>query len=468
MRRVRVLRNVGPTMDHDTTARKDVRRTIAVIGGGFAGVALLRRLQPWLSRDWRAVIISDKNYMTYTPLLPEVVSASILPGHAIAAIRQLVAPGSFIRGRVHRIDMERRTISYRNDRARRLHYDHLVLACGVSGRSDIVPGMAEHGLALKTPGDALFLRNHLLRRLEEAEQEPDPVIRAALLRFVVIGGGSTGVETAGAIRDFLREAAHYYPRICAGDADVVLLEAGAFILSEFPPSLAVSALHTMRRHGIHVRTQTRIERVTPEGVVHHDGALLPTRNVICTIGYTAGPLVETLGLPTTRGRVVTNSDMSVSGHRNIWAIGDCAWIPNAHDGEHCPPMAQFAVRQGHQLANNLVAAIASRPTRAFHYRPRGHLATVGHHRAVALIYGVRASGFVAWLIWRAVYLAMLPTRLRKIQVFFEWTLSMFFRQDVNELDLQRSTTVAGAQPALVHEVKRSRLSAADVEYQARR
>jgi NADH dehydrogenase len=419
-------------------------RTIVVIGGGFAGTALARRLERRVPADWRVVLISAENYMVYTPLLPEVVGASLLPGHTVAPIRRMLRRARYYRAQVEEVDLQRRVIRYRDRDAHSLSYDHLVLACGRVADIGVADGMQERGLALKTLGDALYIRNRLIVRLEQAELEERPEVRRSLTTFIVVGGGSSGVEVAGAIADFVKAVRRYYPRTGSADARVILLESGDLLVPEFPASLGKAALQSMYRHGVDVHLNARVREVTPSGVKTESGEWITGGNVICTIGTVPNPLLQALDLPTQKGLIRTAPDMSVPGLQGVWAIGDCAAVVNTQDSELSPPTAQFAVRQGKQLAENLARVVRGEATRPFSYRSRGQVASIGHRRAIAHVFGFRLAGFPAWLLWRAMYLSMLPTFLRKLQVFTEWTLDLLFPRDTTQLHLSRTTARHGA------------------------
>lgn len=419
-------------------------RNVVVIGSGFAGMAAVKRLERDLPQGWQVMLISDENYISFTPLLPEVVGASLLPGHAVAPVRMMVRRGRYYCANVEWVDPVRRSIGIRADRPYTISYDHLVIACGNVPSLNMIDGMDRHALPLKTLGDALHIRNRVFEALERAELEDALAARRRLTRFLVIGGGSSGVEVAGAIADLLRVARKYYPRLREDGYEVTLIEAGERLLAEFPPSLGEAALRQMRDHGIAIHLQTRVSRVSAHGVRINDDHWLEADNIICTIGTAPHPLVRDLKLARENGLIATDADMSVKMRSGIWAAGDCAVVTNAVTNEPSPPTAQFAVREGRQLARNIVRTINGKKTRAFRYRPRGELATIGYRRAVAHVFGLRLSGFPAWLLWRAVYLMMMPTLLRKLQVFSEWALALAFPRDMTQLHLTRTDDKAPA------------------------
>ena len=415
---------------------------IVVIGGGFAGTRVAKRLEKQIPPDWHVVLISDENFMIYTPLLCEVAGASLLPGHALAPIRKMIRRTRYYRAQVEKIDLQQQLVYYR-DRERdktasSMPYEQLVLACGKNADIGFVDGMQDYALPLKTLGDALHIRNRIIVRLEQAELEDDPQRRRTLTTFIIVGGGASGVEVAGAIADFLSAAEKYYPRTQDLDSKVIVLEGGDRLVAEFPGSLGDSAQDSMRKAGIEIHLNSRVSEVTPAGVKTESGEWIRGGNVICTIGTVPDPLIQALDIAKQQGRIRTEPDMSLPGLKNVWAIGDCAAVVNAHDAVLSPPMAQFAVRQATQVADNIIRVLAGKSTLPFSYRSPGQVVSLGHRRAVAHVGSIKLSGFAAWLLWRAVYLSMLPTVLRKIQVFFEWNLDLLFPRDVTQLHMTRS------------------------------
>jgi NADH dehydrogenase len=415
-----------------------MKEQIVIVGGGFAGITLAQQLEHRLPENWHVTLVSQENFITFNPLLPEVIGASILPGHVIAPHRQMLRRSSVCMAQVTEIDYDARVIHYLGEGTGTLHFAHVVLACGVNANLDLVKGMAQYALPLKTLGDALFLRNRIVSRLEQAEMQPDVTARRWLTTFVVIGGGFSGVETAGELTDFLHASLRYYPGIRREDIRVVLLHGQKRLLPELSPSLGEFAFRKMCMDGLDVKLEARATRIDARSVTLASGEIIPAGTVISTIGTTPSSLVTESPLPKERGRIRTNADMSVPGFENVWALGDCAAVPNALDGKVSPPTAQFADRQARQLARNIAARLRGKPTRPFSFNPVGQLATIGHNRAVAEISGVRLSGFVAWLLWRGVYLLKIPTLARKTRLFLEWNWAMFFPPDISHLGYRRT------------------------------
>ena len=418
------------------------RRSVVIVGGGFAGTSAARQLAGKLPADVDLILVSEESYTTFNPMLPEAVGASIFPEQVVAPLRELLMPDGrsrFVMGRVTGVDTQERSL-----RCETLHgtldlrYDHLVLAFGNRARLDLLPGMAEHALPLKTVGDAMEIRNVVLRRLACIELEANPQRRHALGHFIVIGGGFSGVEVAGELVDCLQSIRRYYPQVKAEELNVTVLHDGERLLPELPATLGLAALKSLRKRKVDVRLGARAARITQDGVELTDGTVLLAATRIGTIGTRPNALAAALGLPMERGRIKVDGDLSVPGVPGLWAMGDCAAVPNAHDGQLAPPTAQFAVREGCTLAHNIQHALAGRPTRSFKHKPLGAMASIGHMKGVAQVFGLPLSGLPAWLLWRAYYLSQMPTLGRKVRIFVEWTWGMFFPTDVTHLHFPAS------------------------------
>lgn len=422
---------------------------IVIVGGGFAGTTLARALEKRLPPGWQVVLISEESYTTFNPMLAEVVGASVFPEHVVAPIRQMLRGSRFVMGRVTGADLQRRELGAQTlAGTQTLRYDHLVLAFGTRANLALVPGLQEHALPLKLVGDALHIRNRVLQRVARIELERDGALRRRLGRFVVIGGGFSGVEVAGELADFLHGVRRYYPQVREGELGVTLLHDTERLLPELPPSLGLKAAASLRARGVDVRTTARARAVDADGVGLQGGERIESATVICTIGTRANPLADTLGLPTQRGRIVTEADLSVPGAAGVWAIGDCALVRNHADagGAYAPPTAQFAVAQAHALAHNLLQQIAGRDTTRFGHVSRGMMATTGHLKGVAQLAGLRLSGLPAWLLWRAYYLLRMPTLGRKLRIWVEWTWGMCFAADITHLRFTRTAEIDAAAP----------------------
>ncbi len=417
-------------------------KAVVIVGGGFAGSRLAASLERTLPANWSIQLLCRDNFITYNPLLPEVVGASLLPGHVVAPLRQVIKRTKVSMVEVTGVDFANRTVSYLGEGTGTISYDHLVFACGQSANLGIIKGMARYALPLKTLGDSLFLRNRAIVRLEQAELQPDSELRRWLTTFVVIGGGFSGVEVAGELADFLRASRRYYRSL--DDVRVQLVHSGDRLLPELTPSLGRFAHEKMMQRGIQILLDTRVTRVDARGIFLDNGETIAAGTIICTIGTAANPLVRELDLPSNRGRISVLADMSVPSLQNVWALGDCAAVPNARDGGVCPPTAQYADRQARQLAKNIARSVTNQPTTPFSYKPVGQLSAIGHNKAVAELFGIRLAGFAAWLLWRGVYLLKIPTVGRKVRLFLEWNWAMFFPPDIAHLAFTRTRRMAGA------------------------
>jgi NADH dehydrogenase len=420
---------------------------IVIVGGGFAGarcaLELRRRLKP---READLVLFNRENHMVFHPLLAEVVGSSLNPDAIVVPLRQML-PGVECRTEdVVRVDLGASEIEYEahDGNLRRLPYDQVVLACGNRVNLGLVPGMADHAFPLKTIGDAIALRSHVMQQLEKAEVCGDPARRRWYLTFIIVGGGFSGVEAAGEIHDLALGTRRFFRNIRREDITVMLIHSRDEILPEIGTELRRFARARMERAGIRLILQARVTVATPDGVTLEDGRSFDGATVVCTIGSAMSPVVQRLDAPKEKDRVRTDPDMRVAGCANAWAIGDCACVRNAHDGQAAPPTGQFAERQGRQAARNLVRVLRGEPTRPFSFKPLGQLCSIGGHTAVAELLGWRLSGFAAWFVWRGVYLFKLPTWSRRVKVGFDWAWQLVFARDLSHLKADLTQRVSGA------------------------
>ncbi len=424
---------------------------VVIVGGGFAGtsaaLAVARELRGESGVELH--LVSDENYTVFQPMLPEVVAGGIEPTHIVNPLRQLCSGLRFHCARVVAIDWERRVLTLAEadgagDGARRheLPFDQLVLAPGQVVDLSRLPGMAQHALPIKTLGDAFHLRNHVLSRLEQAELEDDEARRRWLLTFVTIGGGFSGVETAAEVHDLVRRALPSYPRARATGHRMVLVHSRELILNELDPKLGAFAQQTMAARGVEFRMGRRSLEATPEGVRLDDGSFLAAGTLICTIGNAPHPLLTRSPLPQEGGRVVTDEFLRVPGFAGVFALGDAAAVPDVRRGGSCPPTAQYAVRQGRTLGKNLIASLRHEPLQPFSFGGLGQLAVVGHHCGVAQLFGFKLSGTLAWVLWRSVYWAKLPSWVSRVRVGLDWLLDVVFPRDLTKFETRRTEALA--------------------------
>lgn len=421
-----------------------------ILGGGFAGVYCAKALARWNRRhpDDAVGLIADENYMVFQPMLPEVASASLSPRHTISPIRQLCPGVDVYKGSVTRVDARQREVhvnagDFSADiclKARRL-----VFALGATIDLSRVPGMPEHALLMQNVGDAMRLRATLLARFEEANLLRDPEQRRSLLSFIVVGGGYSGVETAGQIQDLLVAIHRYYQHVGREDFSVTLIHSQAHLLPTLAQSLGDYAQRKLEANGIHVILGHRVRAITASQVVLDNGETLVSRTVVSTVGNAPHPVIldvaRQLGLETHRGRLKTLPTLQIEGAEELglWAIGDCAAVPlpkaqQQRGVEVAPPTAQYAQREGTTCGANLKREAAGKALEAFQHRNLGELAAIGHRSAVAEIMGLRFSGFFAWWLWRSIYVFKLPGIQKKLRVILDWTFDLFFPRDINLLN----------------------------------
>ncbi len=412
---------------------------VVIAGGGFAGIACAQALARALGHgsERRVAMIADQNYMLFQPMLAEVVGSSVSPRHVVNPIRGLCKGITVLRGSIDRLDLEARQLdlnagSFSTNVT--VSFQHLVLALGGVVDLSRVPGMPEHAFLMKSVGDAMKLRGAVLDRFEEANLIADPATLQRVLTFVVVGGGYSGVETAGQLLDLADGVREYYPGVASANFRVVLIHSGAHLLPEINEQLGKYCEEKLRSRGVEIILGARVVAMTASKVMLGNGHTIESHTVVSTVGNAPHPRVVDVcakgGFPNEKGRIVTESSMRVAGNPRLWAAGDCAAVPQVGGG-YCPPTAQFAMRQGKVLGNNLAAVLAGRDALApFTFKGLGSLAAIGHRTAVAEIMGLRFSGFFAWWLWRTIYLSKLPGVERKLRVMIDWTLDLFFPRDI--------------------------------------
>jgi NADH:quinone reductase (non-electrogenic) len=422
--------------ESDAAPYKSKKRRIIIVGGGFAGVKCAKTLSRALPRDQVEVIIFNReNHLVFSPLLAEAVGSSVNPLDVVVPLRQML-PHVYCRTEeVRNVDPDKNEIEYEAEDAQlvRMAYDHLVLACGNAANLHVVRGMADYAFPLKNVADAIALRAHVMEEMEKAEVCADPERRRWHLTFLVVGGGYSGVEVAGEINDLVCSSTRYFKHFGKKDVTVILIHSRKQILPEIGSHLGEFTRRKMEQAGVTVMLNTSVKSATPEGVILDDGRTRNGGTIVCTIGNSPAPIVQNLDVPKERGRLETEPDMRLRGSPNIWAIGDGALIINQHDGHPSPPTGQFAERQGSQCARNIIRVLKGCATKPFSFKPLGELCSIGGHSAVAELLGFDLAGFLAWIIWRGIYLFKLPTWSRRLQVGLDWMLLLLFPRDLSHL-----------------------------------
>jgi len=434
------------------------RTRVVVLGGGFAGVYTAKYLTALCSnrQDVEVELLSEENYFVFQPLLPEVAAGGIAATHVVNPIREIVPRAKFRCCSVVDIDFEAKVVLVSQGEGLelvRVPYDHLVFGLGKVTNFSFMPGVSEHALCMKDLADAFRLRNHVLRCLELAAIETDPDQRRALLTFVVAGGGFSGVETVGELAELVARSLRYFPTISRAEIMFKLVHAQASILPEMPAKLGAAARSVLERRGVEMLLSARVRAASRAVVYLDDGRQLHTRTFVCTVGTAANPVVkrslmqggfveaELNGRPI--GVFATERTLACVARPGYWAVGDCAGVPHPSGSGLCPPTAQFATREAKTCAKNILAAIDGRVLENFSFKALGILASLGQRQAVAQVFGIKLTGFVAWFLWRTVYLSKLPGLVRRLRVALDWTLDLFFPRDITQLQVfkQRSLVV---------------------------
>jgi NADH:ubiquinone reductase (H+-translocating) len=435
---------------------------IVIAGGGFGGFYAARALERLLpDRGTRVTLVNEANFLLYTPLLPGAAGATLEPRHVVVSLRSQLKRTELLIGEVTGADPMRSTLSVKriDGEQLELNYDQLIVALGSVSRTLPIAGLAEHAIGLKSLSDATALRNQVLTCMDIAESLESQAARAPYLGFVFVGAGYAGVEGLAELQDFAAQAIELYPRCQADAMRWILVEAGERILQEVPPSLSAFARRELHRRGVEVRTDTTLHAVAASRVTLSDGDVVPARTVVWTAGVRPSPVVGRLGLPLdAAGRVAVDPTMRVSldrltsspaepaprssqasvadgageGAGQVWAIGDCAAVPDAsRPGQPCPPTAQHALRQGRLVARNVTATLAGAPPRPFRYRTKGVVAELGHNNAVAITLGIRWRGFPAWFIARTYHLLLMPGLGRRLRLLVDWNVALVFGREAS-------------------------------------
>ena len=406
-------------------ATREAHGGVLVLGGGFAGAYVARELG---ARG--ATIVSRENFMLYTPLLPEAASGTLEPRHCVVPLRVMCPRSELILGAVRGIDVDARTAEVDTDEgSQTIAWQELVLALGAVPRSLPVQGLSEHALSFKTLADAIHLRNHVLHQLEAADAALDEEERRRRLTFVFVGAGYAGVEALAELSDLAEDALAFYPRLRGTPRRWVLVDAAPRILPEIPRPLGDYAAEELHSRGVEIQVDTTLESVSADEAVLGDGTRIPTNTLVWTAGVAPNPLLREWSLPLDdRGRVEVDELLRVTGHEHVWALGDCARVPNTRSEHPDPPTCQHALRQARRLAKNLQG-----PPEPYGYRMLGQVATLGRGKGIAEVLGLKLRGFAGWWVTRTYHLYQLPLAQRKLRVVVDWTVSLFFRRDVVEL-----------------------------------
>jgi NADH dehydrogenase len=413
----------------DGVVEWQARGGVVIVGGGFAGASVARRLG-----RRGATIVSTDNFLLYTPLLPDAAAGTLEPRHIVMPLRQLCRHADVVVGDATSIDEARRVLSVATDAGSlSIHYEQIVFAPGSVSRSLLIPGLGERGIGFESLADAVHLRNTIIHRLDAAD-EATRLRAESSLSFVFVGGGYAGVEAIAQLHDLAQHALRYYPRLREVPQRWLLVDAAPSILSAVPGALGTYAARQLSKAGIELHLATHLVSAENGHIVLSDGTELEAETLVWAAGRQPNPLGARFGFPfDDRGRVIVDATLQVKGRANVFALGDAAAVPNQATGELDPPTAQHALRQGKHLAANLEALAANRPLRPYGYRTRGQTAILGHHRAVAVIGTLRLRGLAAWLLARTYHLLHLPLRANRALVAADWAVALVFPRDISQL-----------------------------------
>ena len=413
---------------------------ILIVGGGYVGMYTALRAQKKISRGRAEIVVIDPQpNMTYQPFLPEAAAGSVEPRHVVVPLRRVLKKCRVITGRVDRIDHDRRVVMVEPETgdAYELRYDLLVVAPGSIARTLPIPGLAEQGIGFKTIGEAIYIRNHVLSRLDFASSTEDPALRRRSLSFVFVGGGYAGVEALAELEDMARYACRYYPNISQEDLRWVLVEASNRIMPEVSVGLSAYTAKRLRERSIDVRLDTRLVSAVGGRIELSDGEVFEADTLVWTAGVKAHPLAARSGLPVDdKGRLTCRANLTVKGVEGVFSAGDTAAVPDLSKDDPnalCGPSAQHAVRQAKVLADNLARTINGQALQDYRHAYVGSVASLGLYRGVAELYGIKVRGPLAWFIHRTYHLSRVPTFNRKVRVLADWTATLFFRREVVSL-----------------------------------
>lgn len=407
---------------------------VLILGGGFGGIYAAIELERALrDRDnVNITLVTRDNYFLFTPMLHEVAASDLEMNTIINPLRKLLRRVKTFTGNIEKINLERRCVTVTHGFDRHVHelpYDHLIIALGSSTNFFGLPGVQDAALTIKTLDDAIELRNRLITHLEEANSECAAGQRQPLLTFVVVGAGFAGVETLGGIHDFIRAAIRFYPNLTPEFVRTILISSEEFILPELGAKLGAYAQRKLTARGVEIFTRARVTAVRDGLVELSDGKTIPATTLIWAAGNAQNLLVAALPIPKSKGRILVDDYLQVKDFPGVWAVGDCALIPDHKVGGFHPPTAQHAIREGRCVARNVAADILGGKKKFFRFSTLGRLAAIGRRSGVANVFGINFSGFLAWWLWRTIYLFKLPRLEKKVRVALDWTLDLWFAKD---------------------------------------
>lgn len=430
-------------------AQTNGRTRIVIVGGGFSGAYCAAELDRKLrGKNVDVLLINGTNYFVFYPLLVECGTGALQPRNALVSLRSFFRHGRFMCARATKIDVHKREVTVRVGEGlpdETIQADHLVLALGSVTLMPPIPGLRDHAFEMKSLADAISLRDRAIHMLELASFVNDDNLRRELLHFVVVGGSFTGVETAGEFHAYMKKAARFYPRLDPSMVRMTIIDRGDRLLKALDPRLSEYTRRHFERRGIDVKLGRTITHVEARSCTLDDGSTLATRTVIWAAGVAPHPLIASIDVPTERGWIVCEPDGRIKGFNQVWGVGDCAANPDP-TGKPYPATAQHAVREGKHAARMIANTLRGLKTEPLVYKTQGSLAAFGRFDAVAQVAGIRIAGFLAWFMWRTVYLMKMPGIVKRIQVALDWTVD-FLPRDYVELGVHRVRRANPAEPS---------------------
>ncbi len=424
------------------------------MGGGFAGLECTRKLEEYFKDDSEIeiVLVSEDNFLLFTPMLPQVASGMIETRHIVMPIRTITKKAIFYEGRVKNIDPYGKIVNLwgsGNKRGISLHYDFLIVALGSETNFFGMSDLEKNAFQMKTLNDAVMVRNRIIDMLEQAENETNPILKKSLLTFVIVGGGFAGIETAGELMDLLLDVRKYYPNIKRDDIRVIVLEALPNILPGFTESLASFAQEKLTDRGIEIKLQTAVTsfdgdevmikklNVDKDKVDNSVISSIQSKTVIWTAGVTPVNTIKRSLFKTDKGKIVVDKNLEVIDFPGVFAIGDCALFFDPKTMKPYAPTAQIAEAQAKVAAINLYSIIKNKEKTEFVYESKGQMAIIGKRTGIASFMGMNIHGLLAWILWRNVYLSKIPTWDKRFRVFLDWAADTLFDRDISRLKFMR-------------------------------
>jgi NADH dehydrogenase len=434
------------------------KKRIVVLGGGFAGLECTRRLESYFGNnpDIEIILVSEDNFLLFTPMLPQVASGMIETRHIIMPIRTLCENATFYESRIRNIDPHGKIVTLMGTSEKRgisLHYDYLIIALGSQTNFFGMQDVQQNAYSMKTLTDAIMLRNRVIDMLEQAENETNPILRKSLLTFVIVGGGFAGVETAGELMDFLLDARKHYPKIQKQDIHVIILEALSSILPGFSEKLARFANEKLVQRGIDIKLKTAVTSFdgseiivkelsgnTKDPIYESKLYSIQTRTLVWTAGVTPVDTIKNSVFKTEKGKIIVNQFLEVVDWPGVFAIGDCCQVVSTKEQKPQPPTAQVAEAQAKTAAHNLYSLITTKEKEEYNYEFRGQMAVIGKRTGIASVFGMNVHGFLAWFLWRNYYLSKIPKFDKRFRVMLDWFVDLFFDRDISRLKYMKRET----------------------------